>query len=508
VRALTADAADVARWPAASPDTTPPLPLSERLRVPRLPIPVEIDRLSIDRITLDPSIIGDTVEASLAGQATVNGQTLLVALDLYRTDGNPGDLAFRLELSDTPSVLTLRLTANEPTGVLLGHVLHRGDRPPLLLSLTGKGPVAAWRGRVEASSGSLARFDADLSLAGLGETSVALSGIAAVDRLVPPDIAPLIGERVPVGLRATVKKGGAIALDNLSIELASGTLTGDAALAGPDRAIAAHLRARLTRLAPATGALGVGLEGSAELIATISGTEDRPRLDLNVEGDNIAAAFSGAEHAEAHLTMTSAGNLGDPAARVEIAAHGQLRGITLPDSTGLSSGVSRDLSWSFAAKAAPSFSTVELTEFSARGVGLDLAGSGIFDQAHGTLDGRVQLSVDDPRPFAGLSGRPIEGTVTLDASIAGLARRQITVTGEFRGGGLDGTLALDAELDNPAELAVRRLQVKAAIAGWPAASCTRSCPTWRAGRVSPACRSAGASTSQWGSMSSAARTST
>jgi translocation and assembly module TamB len=252
---------NIARWADTAPDPAPPLPLSERLRLPRLPVPVAIDRLAVDRLTLDAAIIGDRVEASLAGNASLHGQTMQVAFDLHRIDGNPGSLRFGLGLSGIPAVLAVRLTADEPTGALLGQVLHSGERPPLSLSLTGEGPLASWRGRLEASAGSLARFDADISLAGLGETSLTLSGIAAIDRLLPPDIARFIGERVPVALRATVKENGAIAIDNLAIELALGRLTGDAAFARPDRGIAAHLRANLPRLAAANDSLGVKMEG-------------------------------------------------------------------------------------------------------------------------------------------------------------------------------------------------------------------------------------------------------
>jgi translocation and assembly module TamB len=369
--------------------------------------------LAVDQLTLDASIIGERVQVSLAGSASLDDQAMRATLDLHRIDGNPGSFAFRFGLSGTPAVLTLRLTADEPTGTLLDHVLHRGERLPLSLSLTGDGSLAAWRGRLEASAGALARFDADISLAGLGERSIALSAVAAINRLLPPDMAPLIGEHVPLALSATVKETGAIVIDNLAIEFASGTLTGDAALAGPDRAIAAHLRANFPRLAEANDVLGVKLQGSAELNATISGTEDRPRLDLDASGENIGAAVFGAEHTEAHLTVTSAGNA---AARIDVAAQGQVRGVASSALETLSAAISRDLTWSLAARAAPDGSTIEVTGLSARGVGLDLAGSGVFDQGPGALDGRVRLSVEDLRPFAELSGHPLEGALTLEAT--------------------------------------------------------------------------------------------
>jgi translocation and assembly module TamB len=226
----------------------------------------------------------------------------------------------------------------------------------------------------------------------------------------------LIGGQAPLALRATFRKNGAIALDNLSLELASGTLTGDAMLAGPDRAVVAHLQARLPRLALIGDALGMAVTGSAELIAAISGTEDRPRIAVDATGENIAVASSGAEHAEAHLMLTPSGILRDPASRIDIAARGMVRGVTSPDADFLAAAVNRDLNWSMAAKAAPDGSAIELSEISAHGVGVDLAGSGVFDQARTTLDGRIRLSVDDLRLFAGLAGRPRGGALLFDVT--------------------------------------------------------------------------------------------
>ena len=67
------------------------------------------------------------------------------------------------------------------------------------------------------------------------------------------------------------------------------------------------------------------------------------------------------------------------------------------------------------------------------------------------------------------AGPALFDRVRLGASIADLTRPRIAVTGEFRGGGLDGTLALDADLEDRAELAIQHLQVKAADGEYAAA---------------------------------------
>ena len=436
IGALTADSIEVARLPQpiASPEPTPSVPLSEMLRLPRLPLAIELDRLAIERVTVAPSIAGEAVTASVAGSAALHDDTAQAALELRRIDGSPGSLAFRLALAGTPAVLTLRLTADEPTGALLGRLLDRGDRPPLSLSLTGEGPVAAWRGHLEAVAGSLARFDADIAVAAQRDATVDLSGVAAIDRLLTPELASLVGARMPIALRAIVKKAGGIAIERLSIEAATAAVTGDALLGTPDRAISAHLRVSLPRLA-ALPALGGGtMQGVADIVATLSGTEDRPRLDIDATGSDFALAAFGAEHAEAHLRVSSTGDLRDPSGRIDIAARGELRRIAVPDPALRAAMPDRDLAWSLAARATPDGGAIELTELAARGAGLDLTGNGVFDRAKRVLDGHVQLAIADLRPLGAVVGRPVEGAVTFAADAQQQSAGVIAVK-------LDGSIA-------------------------------------------------------------------
>ena len=125
------------------------------------------------------------------------------------------------------------------------------------MSLSGDGPAANWRGRFEASAGAVAKVGADLKVAARAETAVAINGVAEVTRLLPPEFMPLLGERLPIELHLTARENGAIAVDDLTVALASGTATGAALFATPDRKIAGQLRVSLPDLAVVKGALGV-----------------------------------------------------------------------------------------------------------------------------------------------------------------------------------------------------------------------------------------------------------
>jgi translocation and assembly module TamB len=410
IRSLSFAEVDMARSSTA-PSTTP---LTEYFRVPHLPLGVVLDRLSIDRLALAPPVLGESLVATVEGSAELAGETAHVALDLHRTDGSAGNIALAMELAGATPTLKLQLEASEPTGVLLDRLLGRVDRPPLALALNGVGPLADWQGRLSASAGALAHIDADVTLGVTTETILGLSGTAALTSLVPAEFAPLIGDPIALSLHASL--GDRIVVDRLSLGVAAGTLTGDAAVGGPGRTIAAHLRANVPELSPLAGLLGDRFVGSALLNAEVTGTESRPALELNLSGNSIRFASSGAEHIEANVSATTTGALDNPDTQIELAAKGRIVGLVAPEGIAVPPELGRDIDWSLAANAARDGTAVELTGLSAEGVGLSLAGAGRLTESGSAIEGDVRLSIADLRLFSGLVGHPLAGAIELEAN--------------------------------------------------------------------------------------------
>src|SRR6266446_7359881 len=127
IRSLRFAAIDMARSSTA-PSTTP---FAEYLKVPRLPVGVVLDRLSIGQLALAPPVLGDSLVATVEGSARLAGETAQVALDVHRTDDSAGNIILTMELAGEPPVLKLQLAAREPTGMLLDRLLGRTDRAPL-----------------------------------------------------------------------------------------------------------------------------------------------------------------------------------------------------------------------------------------------------------------------------------------------------------------------------------------------------------------------------------------
>ena len=164
-----------------------------------------------------------------------------------------------------------------------------------------------------------------------------------------------------------------------------------------------------------TGLLGQPFSGSGSLAATVTGTESRPSLELHLSGVGIRLGPSGTQSFEANLSATSIGLLDNPETRVEIAAKGRVEGIVTPEGVTVPPELGRDIDWSFAATAARDGSTIDLAHLSAEGLGLAVSGSGRLTLG-GAIDGRLHLAAADLRPFSGLAGHPLTGSIELDAN--------------------------------------------------------------------------------------------
>jgi translocation and assembly module TamB len=429
IRSLSFARIDMARLSTA-PSTTP---WTEYLKVPRVPISVFLDRLSIDRLALAAPVLGESLVATVEGSARLAGQTVQIALDLHRTDNFAGNIAVAMDLAGNPPVLSLRVDGNEPTGVLADRLLGRTDRPPLALSINGAGPLADWRGRVAASAGTLAHIDTDVTLGVKDRTVFGLTGRAALAPLLPAEFVPLIGDQLTLSLHGTF--GEQVVLDTLSLGIAAGILTGDAAVGGSEKAIAAHLRANVPELSAVAGLLGSQLSGSGSLVAEVSGTESRPALSLNLAGSAIRVGSSGADHVDASMSAAATGPLDHPDTRIEFTGKGRVAGLVAPEGVALPPELGRDIDWSLAGNAVRDGSTVGLTRLSAEGAGLALTGAGQLTAGGQTIEGNLRLAVGDLRPFSGFVGHPLAGMIELaaDATREGAAGFNARLEGSASG---------------------------------------------------------------------------
>jgi translocation and assembly module TamB len=405
-----------------------PEPLAADLRLPHLPAAVTLDRLAIGRLILGAPYLGERVAATLTGRAAIANGRAKVRLDLHRIDGRPGNLSLTIGLAGAAPTLTVRLAANEPSGLLLDRLLGRTDHLPLALALDGSGPLADWHGRLAVSAATLARIDAQLALAVGVRTTLGLSGTAALLPLLPAQFAPILGNRVTFSLHAR-KADDRLVLGRLAVAAAGGTVTGNASFASA--AIAAKLRVDVPQLSRLSGLLGAAVHGSAALRAAVTGSEHRPIIAASLRGTRIGFDGYAAGQVTADLSATPTGDLDSPRSRIAVAAKGRIERIDMPARLALWPGRDRGIDWSLEASAIPDGSAVELNRLAANGAGLSLAATGRLAEGGRGVTGRARLSVADLRPFSDLAGRPIAGSVVLEG--AAERRRAGEIEATFNG---------------------------------------------------------------------------
>ena len=160
--------------------------------------------------------------------------------------------------------------------------------PPLQLQAKGDGPLRDWRGRLTATAGNLAAIDADVRLSGQDPLRVAVNGSADVQGLLPPHLAPLTEGGVAIEALADVL-AGRIALNDLAVSTAAGSLRGNGAFPPDEKRIDGKMALTLgpanvwQPLLP-----GIGYDtASADIL--LSGNLPVPDIQLDALAENLTS---------------------------------------------------------------------------------------------------------------------------------------------------------------------------------------------------------------------------
>src|SRR5260221_686165 len=144
----------------------------------------------------------------------------------------------------------------EPSGLVLNRLLGREDGPALVVSLTGDAPLADWHGTLAASAGDLARLNADLAIADSGSYRFSARGVLAALPLLPPDLAPVLGDNVGFEVQLRDAGEGSVALERLSLTMAAATLAAAGRYDGRDATPAAEASLAAAHVGPLSGLAG------------------------------------------------------------------------------------------------------------------------------------------------------------------------------------------------------------------------------------------------------------
>jgi translocation and assembly module TamB len=464
IRRLTAGDIRVLRAPESPAEASPaPSGPPSLPHIPRLPVELELRQLNIALLSLAPAVLGQEVIVTAQGSASLASGGARSELAIRRIDAEPGAAELHLALGN--GRLGLDAKVSEPSGLLLAALLGRGDKPPLAAELRGEGPLADWRGTLAASAGDLARLDADLSLAVAETTRISAEGTVAAAPLLPPDLAPLAGDRVAFALGGASESGGRTVLDRLEVKAAAGTLTGSGSLAGKD--LAATLRLEAPDLARIAAAFGIDAGGAATLTATAGGTTDKPTLAAELAARGLMYGSYAADDATVRLHAVPDRDIADPAVRVALDGDGTVNGIRL-DGAAAPAGLGETVALKLAGSADKALDDARLDTLSLMSGGATLTAQGTAREAGARIAAELHLAIADLSRFAALAGQEkLAGKARLAAEIRrdGADR---PVTARVKGSAEDlstGIAAADALLAGKLDLAGRlRRDAKGGVA--------------------------------------------
>lgn len=416
----------------------PPAPSGEPFRLPELPelpetLPaVAVERLHVDRLELAQPVLGEPAAFSLEGRAVTGAdrRTAELNLALRRIDAPTAaaDIKARLDLQGQR--LDLNLAASE-TGGLLARTTDRPGAGDLRLTLSGEGPLSAWRGRLEAEAQGLAQADVDLDLAYAGEKRLGVAGgVVLAPGLLPPELARPLGQRLELALDAHAPSPQQVSVDRLTLRNDLASLTGTAVADLSADTITARLDLEAPDLTPLSELAARPVAGSVRATLTAEGATSQPRLRLALDGRQIAVTPAAMEA----LSLTADVQFLEPLGRGEPALQATVRGradaLTV-DGRDLGPGgrVDLDLAASLPASGRAGIERLEL-----RSPLAVLTAAGGVDRASLAGEGRIDLVVTDLAAVAAVlapdvSTGEIGGGLGLGATIESAAEgRTIDVT--------------------------------------------------------------------------------
>lgn len=452
---LRASDIEVTRLPAGGPSERHAEPA--RFAIPQLPVDVSLSRLAIDRLALAAPVIGEPAAMQIAGDARIAPGAAEAHLTVDRTDGQPGSAKLALALAGTPPKLDLSLEISEPTGGVTQRFLHRDDRPPLAVLLNGSGPTTGWHGKLIATVGNFPALDATIDMAAEPSLRAAISGEAHPADFIPTNLIPIVGDALRFSAAAEIGADDILRVTSLKLADATTELDASGQFDQGSQKIEGSARVSVADLAPAGALTPAPLGGEVRLEARLSGSPQRPSLDLDITGsqDRYDDARAGQVQATLHLAAADASR-----SRWQLSGQGRFADLT-EGGRALPADLGQPISWSFQADLDAQKQSLALTHLSATGAGLDLEGAGALSRQ--ASNGNLTLHIADLAMFGGLAGLPqLGGQLGLDARVETDA--VATATAIIHATGQDlrfGKPAVDAALGPRPELSAEATRNRA-----------------------------------------------
>ncbi|MGR3506268.1 MAG: translocation/assembly module TamB domain-containing protein [Paracoccaceae bacterium] len=445
VTELTVAEIELLRPPVPEPGL-PEAAASTGFSLPDLPVAIQIGRVAAERVSLGEAILGQAVEISLEGSASLEGGQGTADLEVARIDGPQGQLTLSGAYENATRALTLNLSVAEEANGIAATLMGLPGAPSLDLTVTGEGPIDNFTADLTLSTDAQERLAGQVVLQTLRaavseedtgtESESATPAEEAVTRRVTVqiggDIAPVFapeyraffGPNIQLAVIVTQTPDGRMLLDELDLTADALSLGGRAAFAADGWPERLALAGRIA--APDGGAVLLPLSGpetrvdGADLkLAYDASDSDSWALDLNIRGldrPDLTAARLGLTGTGLIARGADASAVGVVNGQISLASEGLETGDpALAQALGGDVTGALRFDWSTDGPFQIPELVLEFAETRLTGAAEIALGEG--ETALSDLDAAfdLQLSAGNLGRFAALSGQQLGGTANLTA---------------------------------------------------------------------------------------------
>ena len=438
INSLTAQEIIVARAPVLD-DAAMPSPEASGFSLPELPVSVDIGRIAADRIELGAALLGSQIEGSFEASLTLANGEGQAALTLQRTDDGPaGDVTLTASYSNASRILAIDLQAEEAAGGIAATLLNLPGAPDASLTITGSGPVDAFKADVALMTNGADRLRGTVELTGDPDGTTGFTADLGGD-LAPlflPEYAEFFGSDVTLDASGARSPDGSLQLTDLALRTRALALKGNLSLAPDGLPTSFSLNAALASpdgtpvLLPLTSEQETRIV-SADLALTFDAADGN---DWTVNG--LIEGFDRPDLQIARLALDGSGKIDrTDQGRLFAFSMGYSALAIAPADPALAQALGQTVNGTASGLWQQGSGNLQLSAFELNAGDLVLRANGTIDGlASGyTLDGTATAETNDLNRFSGLAGRTLGGRGTV----------QLAGTGSVLGGTADLTATIN-----------------------------------------------------------------
>ena len=438
INSLTAQEIIVARAPVLD-DAAMPSPEASGFSLPELPVSVDIGRIAADRIELGAALLGSQIEGSFEASLTLANGEGQAALTLQRTDDGPaGDVTLTASYSNASRILAIDLQAEEAAGGIAATLLNLPGAPDASLTITGSGPVDAFKADVALMTNGADRLRGTVELTGDPDGTTGFTADLGGD-LAPlflPEYAEFFGSDVTLDASGARSPDGSLQLTDLALRTRALALKGNLSLAPDGLPTSFSLNAALASpdgtpvLLPLTSEQETRIV-NADLALTFDAADGN---DWTVNG--LIEGFDRPDLQIARLALDGSGKIDrTDQGRLFAFSMGYSALAIAPADPALAQALGQTVNGTASGLWQQGSGNLQLSAFELNAGDLVLRANGTIDGlASGyTLDGTATAETNDLNRFSGLAGRTLGGRGAV----------QLAGTGSVLGGTADLTATIN-----------------------------------------------------------------